>query len=182
MSGMENNFSLVGCMEEVPDPRAPYNQKHKLLDIIVIAVTAILCGMDTWNEIEDWAKSKREWLGSFLELPGGIPSHDTINRVFQINPVSCPDTDTLTFQGMTIDTVNRIVEINGIRAGLTGKEFDLLSFLASNKGSIFTKKQIYNQVWEEEYAFDDSNIMSFVGVCTAFKYKITTGTGKFVCH
>ena len=84
MSGMENNFSLVGCMEEVPDPRAPYNQKHKFLDIIVIAVTAILCGMDTWNEIEDWAKSKREWLGSFLELPGGIPSHDTINRVFQM--------------------------------------------------------------------------------------------------
>ena len=84
MSGMENSFSLVGCMEEVPDPRAPYNQKHRLLDIIVIAVTAILCGMDTWNEIEDWAKSKREWLGSFLELPGGIPSHDTINRVFQM--------------------------------------------------------------------------------------------------
>ena len=84
MSGMENNFSLVRCMEEVPDPRAPYNQKHKFLDIIVIAVTAILCGMDTWNEIEDWAKSKREWLGSFLELPGGIPSHDTINRVFQM--------------------------------------------------------------------------------------------------
>ncbi len=84
MSGMENSFSLVGCMEEVPDPRAPYNQKHRFLDIIVIAVTAILCGMDTWNEIEDWAKSKREWLGSFLELPGGIPSHDTINRVFQM--------------------------------------------------------------------------------------------------
>ena len=84
MSGMENNFSLVRCMEEVPDPRAPYNQKHKFLDIIVIAVTAILCGMDTWNEIEDWAKSKRDWLGSFLELPGGIPSHDTINRVFRI--------------------------------------------------------------------------------------------------
>ncbi len=105
-----------------------------------------------------------------------------IRRYTQFNPVSCPDADTLTFQGMTIDNVNRIVEINGIRAELTGKEFDLLSFLASNKGSIFTKKQIYNQVWEEEYAFDDSNIMSFVGVCTAFKYKITTGTGKFVCH
>ena len=44
---------------------------------------------------------------------------------------------------------------------LTGKEFDLLVFLASNKGRIFTKKQIYTQVWEDEYAFDDSNIMSF---------------------
>lgn len=50
----------------------------------MIAVTAILCGMDTWNETEDWAKSKREWLGSFLKLPGGIPSHDTVNRVFQM--------------------------------------------------------------------------------------------------
>lgn len=84
MADTKNDFSLVGCMEAVPDPRAPYNQKHKFLDIIVIAVTAILCGMDTWNEIEDWAKSKREWLGTFLELPGGIPSHDTINRVFQM--------------------------------------------------------------------------------------------------
>ncbi len=80
----ETDLSLVGCMQGVPDPRAPYNQKHKFLDIIVITVTAVLCGMDTWNEIEDWASSKREWLEQFLELPGGIPSHDTINRVFQM--------------------------------------------------------------------------------------------------
>lgn len=84
MAGTENEFTLVECMKEVPDPRAPYNQRHRFLDIIVIAVTAILCGMDTWNEMEDWAKSKKEWLGTFLELPGGIPSHDTINRVFQM--------------------------------------------------------------------------------------------------
>lgn len=71
-------------MQEVPDPRAPYNQKHKFLDIIIIAVTAVLAGMDTWNEIADWAVSKKEWLGTFLELPSGIPSHDTINRVFQM--------------------------------------------------------------------------------------------------
>lgn len=84
MSDMENECSLVGCMREVPDPTAPYNQKHKFLDIIIIAVTAILCGMHTWNEIEDWACSKEDWLRTFLELPGGIPSHDTINRVFQM--------------------------------------------------------------------------------------------------
>lgn len=81
------DISLISCMREVPDTRAPYNQKHKFLDIIVITITAVLSGMDTWNEIEDWASSKKEWLGQFLELPGGgdgIPSHDTINRVFQI--------------------------------------------------------------------------------------------------
>lgn len=52
--------------------------------------------------------------------------------------------------------------VRGALVELTGKEFDLLVFLASNKGRIFTKKQIYTQVWEDEYAFDDSNIMSFI--------------------
>ena len=113
MSGMENNFSLVGCMEEVPDPRAPYNQKHKILDIIVIAVTAILCGMDTWNEIEDWAKSKRDWLGSFLELPGGIPSHDTINRVFQmIDPEKFHDAF-FRWTGAVAGKIEGVVAIDG---------------------------------------------------------------------
>lgn len=61
-----------------------------------------------------------------------------------------------------IDKANRMVSIDDIPIELTGKEFDLLSFLASNKGRIFTKKQIYTQVWEQEYAFDDNNIMSFI--------------------
>lgn len=84
MSDTKNEVSLVEYMKEIPDPRHPYNQKHKFIDIIIIAITAIICGMDTWNEIEDWACSKKEWLETFLELPSGIPSHDTINRVFQM--------------------------------------------------------------------------------------------------
>lgn len=63
---------------------------------------------------------------------------------------------------MVIDKANRLVTINGNIIDLTGKEFDLLFFLAANKGRVFTKKQIYTQVWEEDYAFDDSNIMSFI--------------------
>lgn len=113
MADTENGFSLVGCMEEVPDPRALYNQKHKFLDIIVIAVTAILCGMDTWNEIEDWAKSKREWLGTFLELPGGIPSHDTINRVFQmIDPEKFHDAF-FRWTGAVAGKIEGVVAIDG---------------------------------------------------------------------
>lgn len=50
----------------------------------LIAVTAVLAGMDTWNEIADRTVSKKEWLETFPELPGGIPSHDTINRVFRM--------------------------------------------------------------------------------------------------
>lgn len=81
MEKEKKDILLIDCMREIPDPRAPYNQRHKFLDIIIIAVTAVLAGMDTWNEIADWAASKKR---TFLELPGGIPSHDTINRVFQM--------------------------------------------------------------------------------------------------
>lgn len=65
-----DEISLIGCMQDVPDPRAPYNQKHKFLDIIIIAITAVLSGMDTWNEIEDWAHSKRDWLETFFGTSG----------------------------------------------------------------------------------------------------------------
>lgn len=66
------------------------------------------------------------------------------------------------FKNIVIDKGNRTVCIDGEPIDLTGKEFDLLLFLASNKGRVFTKKQIYTQVWEDDYAFDDNNIMSFI--------------------
>lgn len=72
------------------------------------------------------------------------------------------EADVLNFKQMVIDKANRFVGINGVSIDLTGKEFDLLLFLASNKGRVFTKKQIYMQVWENDYAFDDNNIMSFI--------------------
>lgn len=70
--------------------------------------------------------------------------------------------DTLNLKNMVIDKSNRTVCVNGEQTDLTGKEFDLLLFLATNKGRVFTKKQIYTQVWNDEYAFDDNNIMSFI--------------------
>ena len=97
---------------------------------------------------------------SLNELMARINS--LIRRYTLLNPVSNLGADRMTFQGMVIDNANRIVLINDVPVELTGKEFDLLSFLAVNKGKVFTKKQIYTNVWEEEYAFDDSNIMSFI--------------------
>ncbi|HDO9085790.1 TPA: response regulator transcription factor, partial [Clostridioides difficile] len=85
-----------------------------------------------------------------------------IRRYTMLNPAFITDTDCIIINGMIIDKTNRIVSVNNIPVQLTSKEFDLLAFLASNKGRVFTKKQIYTQVWEEEYAFDDSNIMSFI--------------------
>ena len=70
--------------------------------------------------------------------------------------------DNIILKDMVIDKNNRIVYIHNVPIELTGKEFDLLALLAGHKGRVYTKKQIYTQVWEEEYVFDDSNLMSFI--------------------
>lgn len=85
-----------------------------------------------------------------------------IRRYTTLNPVAGNEAATMLLKDMVIDKVNRTVTVQNLPVELTGKEFDLLLFLASNKGRVFTKKQIYTQVWAEEYAFDDSNIMSFI--------------------
>ena len=84
----ESRTVLLGAFENVPDPRAPYNQKHRFQDILSITILASICAADTWKEIADWGNSNKEWLSTFLVLENGIPSHDTFNRVFQlIDPV-----------------------------------------------------------------------------------------------
>jgi hypothetical protein len=71
----------------VKDPRIDRSKDHKLIDIISIAICAVICGAEGWVDIENFGKSKMIWLKTFLELPNGIPSHDTFGRVFSlINP------------------------------------------------------------------------------------------------
>jgi predicted transposase YbfD/YdcC len=70
------------------DPRVERCKVHLLEDIIFIAICAVICGAETWEEIEDFGKSKRDWFKTFLKLPHGIPSHDTFNRLFAaLDPV-----------------------------------------------------------------------------------------------
>ena len=76
---MENPLKYFA---ELKDPRVERTREHLLEEILLISIAAILSGANGWNEIENYGKAKREWLSSFLSLPGGIPSHDTFNRVF----------------------------------------------------------------------------------------------------
>ena len=85
-----------------------------------------------------------------------------IRRYTTLNPVTGNEAATILLNDMVIDKVNRTVTVQNIPVELTGKEFDLLLVLASNKGRVFTKKQLYTQVWTEEYDFDDNNIMAFI--------------------
>jgi predicted transposase YbfD/YdcC len=74
--------SLSTHFAALDDPRVDRTKHHPLLDIIVIAVCAVICGADSWVEIEEFGKAKRAWFRTFLALPNGIPSHDTFGRVF----------------------------------------------------------------------------------------------------
>ena len=73
---------IMELFEEIPDPRRPGgNIQHKLVDLLVIILLGVICGCETWIEIEDYAHAKYEWLKTFLELPGGVPSNDTYRRL-----------------------------------------------------------------------------------------------------
>lgn len=79
--------SLVENFGDIKDPRVERTKKHKLTDILVIAILAVIGGAQGWEDIENYGISKQEWLEEFLELPNGIPSDDTFRRVFEfINP------------------------------------------------------------------------------------------------
>jgi len=78
LEAIEEHFS------KVTDPRKERTKDHKLIDIIGIAICAVICGAEGWVDMELYGKSKQAWLSTFLELPNGIPSHDTFGRVFSL--------------------------------------------------------------------------------------------------
>jgi len=78
LEAIEEHFSKVN------DPRIDRGKEHKLIDMIVIAICAVICGAEGWTDIENFWNSKLPWLKTFLELPNGIPSHDTFGRVFSM--------------------------------------------------------------------------------------------------
>jgi len=169
-----------------------YTGKEGLLKITeqnnaycLIILDVMLPGMDGFQVLSEMRKSstvpvlmltaKGEEIDKVMGLRLG--ADDYLTKPFSINELmariqslirryttfsQAATPDILRFKTLTIDKEYRTARVDGNLTPLTGKEFDLLLFLASNKGRVFTKKQIYTQVWNEEYAFDDSNIMSFI--------------------
>lgn len=74
--------SLLDHFAALDDPRIDRCKRHRLIDIIAIAICATICGAEGFTDFEDYGRAKEEWLRTFLELPNGIPSHDTFQRVF----------------------------------------------------------------------------------------------------
>src|ERR671939_1691063 len=80
--GLPVEASVRAHFAALPDPRIERTKRHQLLDILTIAICAVLCGADSWVDVEVFGHAKLPWLRTFLALPNGIPSHDTFGRVF----------------------------------------------------------------------------------------------------
>lgn len=113
MSDKETN--ILSYFSDMKDPRIERNKDHLLEDIVFISLAAVISGAETWNEIELYGKQKIDWLSSFLELPNGIPSHDTFNRFFSF-------LDPNEFESCFLNWVNSINKItDGEVVAIDGK-------------------------------------------------------------
>lgn len=158
----KGNLSLVILDVMMPDLDG-FQVLQKIRESSNVPVLMLTAKSDEENKVSGLRLGADDYLTkpfSIKELMARVNS--LIRRYTTLNQGEETASECMTFKNMVIDKRNRIVTVNGDLITLTGKEFDLLLFLAANKGRVFTKKQIYTQVWEEDYAFDDSNIMSFI--------------------
>jgi predicted transposase YbfD/YdcC len=79
----DQELTLAHHFADLTDPRIDRTRLHDLLDIVAVAICAVVAGADSWDDIEDFGHAKHDWLKTFLALPNGIPSHDTFRRVFE---------------------------------------------------------------------------------------------------
>jgi predicted transposase YbfD/YdcC len=115
---------------QLPDPRIERRKQHLLLDIIAISVCAVIAGADGWTEIEQFGRAKEKWFRTFLQLPNGIPSHDTFGRVFaRLDPQA--------FQKSFVDWVQAVNELtHGQIVAVDGKTLRRSHDRALGKGAI----------------------------------------------
>jgi len=106
--------SIVNYFSVLEDPRIERNKKHSLIDIIVLTVCAVVCGAETWEDIEDYGEPRIEWLRRFLALENGIPSHDTIRRLFiRLEPEALQECFTKWAEAVRDETAGDVVAIDG---------------------------------------------------------------------
>lgn len=129
---MENQTpkSLLEHFSSVNDPRIDRTKRHKLIDILVIAICATICGAETWEDFELFGYAKKDWFNSFLQLPGGIPSHDTFRRVFaRLDPTQ--------FQQAFLDWVRSVTRLTkGEVVAIDGKQLRRSTHAAAGKTAI----------------------------------------------
>jgi hypothetical protein len=124
------HVSLLAHFRDLADPRLERTRLHRLYDLVALTICAVVSGADSWAEVERYGQRKAHWLQTFLELPNGIPSHDTIGRVFaRLDPAA--------FQRCFLKWVGAVAEAsNGRLVALDGKTVRHSFDTATGKGAL----------------------------------------------
>jgi predicted transposase YbfD/YdcC len=141
--------ALIEHFAVLPDPRIERHKRHKLSDILVIAVCAVLCGAESFPAIEDFGQARYEWLKQFLELPGGIPSHDTFNRVLRLlDPLEFQACFLSWMQAVTEETQGEVIAIDGkalrrsFDKGTAKRAIHMVSAWATENGVVLGQRKV----------------------------------------
>jgi predicted transposase YbfD/YdcC len=122
--------SIRQCFADLQDPRREHNRLHTLWDILALTICAVVAGADSWVEVAAYGANKEDWLRTFLELPNGIPSHDTFGRVFSL-------LDPAAFQRGFLTWVSALVQAtDGRLVAIDGKTLRRSFDTASGKGAL----------------------------------------------
>jgi predicted transposase YbfD/YdcC len=141
--------ALLEHFASVPDPRIERHRWHKLSDILVIAVCAVLSGAESYPAIEDLGTERESWLRQFLELPAGIPSHDTFNRVLRLlDPVEWQSCFLRWMQAVAEVTDGEVVAIDGkalrrsFAKGTSKRAIHMVSAWATANGVVLGQRKV----------------------------------------
>jgi predicted transposase YbfD/YdcC len=141
--------ALLEHFASVPDPRIERHRWHKLSDILVIAVCAVLSGAESYPAIEDFGFEREGWLRQFLELPAGIPSHDTFNRVLRLlDPVELQSCFLRWMQAVAEVTDGEVVAIDGkalrrsFGKGTAKRAIHMVSAWATANGVVLGQRKV----------------------------------------
>jgi predicted transposase YbfD/YdcC len=146
---LKPKHSIADYFGGIEDPRLDRRKQHKLIDIITIAICAVVCGAETWVDMEVYGKAKFAWLNEFLELANGIPSHDTFARVFAvINPEEFQKCFMSWVQGVRRKTEREIIAFDGKQSRNSGdkkngkRAINMVSALAIENRLVLGQKKV----------------------------------------
>jgi predicted transposase YbfD/YdcC len=146
---IKSPVALLDHFASLPDPRMARHRWHKLSDILVIAVCAVLCGAESYPASEDFGYEREAWLKQFLELPEGIPSHDTFNRVVRLlDPVQFQACFLSWMRAVAEATAGEVVAIDGkalrrsFDKGRAKRAIHLVSAWATANGVVLGQRKV----------------------------------------
>ncbi|HEX3028198.1 MAG TPA: response regulator transcription factor [Clostridia bacterium] len=158
----QNNYQLVVLDVMLPGMNG-FQVLHNIREMSTVPVLMLTAKAANTDKVNGLRSGADDYLTKPFDVEEFIARVlSLIRRYTTLNNNASEESHRLSFQKLTIDLDTRIVQIEEGQVELHAKEFDILCYLAKNQGRILTKQQIYEEIWQEPYAYDDNNIMGYI--------------------